>query len=31
VAVPVHLQDRERFKALFANVRERDDGEWWEV
>ncbi|MBI2802612.1 MAG: MBL fold metallo-hydrolase [Gammaproteobacteria bacterium] len=31
VAVPVHLQDQERFKALFANVRQRDDGEWWGV
>ncbi len=31
VAVPVHLQDQERFKALFNNVRQRDDGEWWEV
>jgi ribonuclease J len=29
IAVPVHLQDRERFSALFANVRLRDDGEWW--
>jgi hypothetical protein len=31
VAVPVHLQDRERFQALFSNVRLRDDGEWWEA
>lgn len=31
VAVPVHLQDRERFSALFRNVRLRDDGEWWDV
>ncbi len=31
VAVPVHLSDRERFSALFANVRERDDGKWWDV
>lgn len=31
VAVPVHLQDRERFSALFSNVRLRDDGEWWDV
>ena len=27
-AVPVHLQDRERFSALFSNVRLRDDGEF---
>ncbi|MBI2806657.1 MAG: MBL fold metallo-hydrolase [Planctomycetes bacterium] len=31
VAVPVHLQDRQRFSALFRNVRLRDDGEWWEA
>lgn len=31
VVVPVHLQDRERFSALFATVRQRDDGEWWDV
>lgn len=31
VAVPVHLQDRERFSALFSNVRLRDDGKWWEA
>ena len=31
VAVPVHLTDQERFKVLFSNVRQRDDGEWWEV
>jgi ribonuclease J len=31
IAVPVHLEDRERFQALFSNVRLREDGEWWEV
>lgn len=31
VAVPVHLEDRERFAALFTNVELHDDGEWWEV
>lgn len=31
VAVPVHLQDRERFSVLFGNVRLRDDGEWWGI
>jgi ribonuclease J len=31
VAVPVHLQDRERFQALFSKVQLRDDGEWWEA
>jgi ribonuclease J len=30
VAVPVHLQDRERFSALFSKVRLRDDGDWWD-
>jgi ribonuclease J len=31
VAVPVHLEDRERFSAIFRNVRLRDDREWWSV
>lgn len=31
VAVPIHLQDRNRFVELFENVRVRDDGEWWET
>jgi len=31
VAVPVHLTDRERFSALFSNVRLRDDGKWWAI
>ena len=31
VAVPVHLQDGERFSALFTKVQLRNDGEWWEV
>ncbi len=31
VAVPVHLQDRERFMALFNKVQLREDGEWWGV
>lgn len=31
VVVPVHLEDRERFQELFANVRLREDREWWEI
>lgn len=31
VAVPVHLEDRERFVELFDNVKLHDDGEWWEI
>lgn len=31
VTVPVHLDDRKRFTELFADVKLRDDGEWWEV
>ncbi len=31
VVVPVHLESRERFQALFSNVQLRDDGEWWEM
>ena len=30
-AVPVHLQDRQRFVELFDNVELHDDGEWWKV
>jgi len=29
IAVPVHLEDRERFQTLFSNVRLREDREWW--
>lgn len=29
VAVPVHLQDRERFATLFENVELHEDGEWF--
>ena len=31
VAVPVHLEDRERFSATFSNVELHEDGEWWDV
>ncbi|MFO0905731.1 MAG: MBL fold metallo-hydrolase [Pirellulales bacterium] len=31
VAVPVHLQDQQRFSTLFGNVQLRGDGEWWDV
>jgi ribonuclease J len=31
VAVPVHLQDRERFVELFDNVELHDDGKWWSI
>lgn len=31
VAVPVHLDDRDRFVALFENVTLHDDKEWWAV
>lgn len=31
LAVPVHLNDRERFTNLFNNVQLRDDGDWWEA
>jgi ribonuclease J len=31
VAVPVHLDDRERFVELLDNVKLHDDGEWWDV
>lgn len=31
VAVPVHLNDRERFAESFSNVTIHDDGEWWEI
>jgi len=30
-AVPVHLEDRERFAGLFHGVELHDDGEWWDV
>ena len=30
IAVPVHLENRERFVELFDNVELHDDGEWWE-
>ena len=29
--VPVHTRQSSRFPELFANVRERADGEWWTV
>jgi len=29
VAVPVHLEDRDRFAALFAGVELHEDGDWW--
>jgi ribonuclease J len=31
IAVPVHLDDRERFAGLFHGVRLYEDGEWWGV
>ena len=31
LAVPVHLEDPERFTNLFNNVQLHDDGDWWEV
>ena len=31
VAVPVHLEDRERFAGLFHGVQLHEDGEWWGV
>jgi ribonuclease J len=31
IVVPVHLENRERFAALFSKVALHDDGEWWEV
>ena len=31
VAVPVHLDDRDRFVELFDNVKLHDDKEWWEI
>ncbi len=30
-AVPVHLEDRERFAGLFNGVQLHEDGEWWEA
>lgn len=30
-AVPVHLEDRERFAGLFHNTQLHEDGEWWEA
>jgi ribonuclease J len=29
--VPIHTQQPDRFEAMFGNVQERGDGEWWEV
>jgi ribonuclease J len=29
--VPIHTEWPERFGALFGNVRQRADGEWWDV
>jgi ribonuclease J len=31
VAVPVHLDDRERFAASFSSVELHEDGEWWSI
>jgi ribonuclease J len=31
VAVPVHLEDRERFASSFSNVELHEDGEWWSI
>lgn len=31
LAVPVHLNDRERFTNLFYKVQLRNDGDWWDV
>ena len=31
VVVPVHLEQREQFAELFANVQLHEDGEWWET
>jgi ribonuclease J len=29
IAVPVHLEDRDGFSALFGKVELHEDGEWW--
>jgi ribonuclease J len=29
--VPIHTDRPERFGEVFGNVRQRADGEWWEV
>lgn len=31
IAVPVHLEDREGFSALFTKAVLHEDGEWWSV
>lgn len=31
IAVPVHLEDRERFAGMFHGVELHEDGEWWKV
>lgn len=31
IAVPVHLEDRERFAGLFHGVQLHEDGEWWSI
>lgn len=31
IAVPVHLEDRERFATLFSNVKLHEDQEWWSI
>jgi ribonuclease J len=29
--VPIHTQTPERFRDVFANVVQRQDGEWWDA
>jgi ribonuclease J len=29
--VPIHSFETKRFKEFFANVKEKEDGKWWEV